>query len=143
MSITYNYDNSIYNENVFYPNPHTTKSSLPFSKIRDNNTLSFCTSSNITGTAINVTLVLTGTNYNSYAFSPSNVITFNLVSLGNVSSPNVQLELINQQKTFVDFNVTLNVNGILYYHLYIGDSTGNALSAEAIQVYIKNQISII
>ena len=129
MSITFNYDNSVYNENVFFPNTRTTKSSLTFSKNQDNSTLSFCTTANVTGTEIKVALVLTGTNYNSYKLAPTNVITFNLITLSNVSNPNVQLELINQQKTFVDFNVTQNVDGILYYHLYIGDSTGNALSS--------------
>ncbi len=66
MSITFNYDNSVYNENDFYPNPRTTKSSLSFNKDRDNNTLSFCTSANVTGTSISMTLISTGTNYNSY-----------------------------------------------------------------------------
>lgn len=66
MSITFNYNNSQYDENTFFVNPHTTKSSLTFTKDNDNNTLSFCTAANITGTSIPVKLVLTGTNYFSY-----------------------------------------------------------------------------
>ena len=95
----------------------------------------------MTGSQINVTLILTGTNYNSYTFSPSNVVTFNLVSLVNVPNPTVAIEMINQQKTFVDFNITVNIDGILYYHLYIGDSTGNVMGSEAIQIAVKNQLS--
>lgn len=129
MAISFNYDNLVYNENVFYPNPKTTKSSLPFSKHNDNNTLSFCTAPNVTGSQIKVTLVVTGTNYNSYTFAPSNVINFNLIDLGSVPDPSVQIQLINQQKTFVDFNITTNVDGILYYNMYIGDSSGNSLSS--------------
>ncbi len=141
MSITFNYDNSIYNENVFYPNPRTTKSSLSFTKTRDNNTFSMCTAENVTGSQIKVKLILTGTNYNSYKFAPSDEIVFNLVSLTNVQNPTVGIELINQQKTFVDFNITVNVNGILYYHLYIGKSSENTMTSEAIQIAIKNQVS--
>ena len=121
MSISFNYDNAVYNESVFYPNPHTTKSSLAFSKDNDNNTLSFCTTNSVTGSQINLTLILAGTNYNSYTFSPSSQIIFNLVALPVLPSPTLQIELINQQKTFVDFNLTLNSDSYIYYHLYIGD----------------------
>lgn len=89
MSVTFNYDNLVYNENVFYPNPHTTKSSVTFTKNRDNNTVSFCTTSNVTGSTIPVTFVLTGTNYNSYQFSPSNVVNFNLVTLPALPAPTI------------------------------------------------------
>ena len=51
--------------------------------------------------------------------------------------------MINQQKTFVDFNLTLNVDGLVYYELLIGDSTANGLPVEKIQIYIKNQVSLI
>ena len=106
-----------------------TKSTLTFTKDKDNNTLSFCTSNNITGTQIEVTLILTGTNYNSYRFSPSSKIIFNLVTLPVLASPTVDILLINQQKTFVDFNLTFNSDVYLYYHLYIGDSPANVLSS--------------
>ena len=91
MSITFNYDNAIYNENVFYPNPFITKSTLTFTKDKDNNTLSFCTSENVTGSQVEVKLILTGTNYNSYRFSPSSKIIFNLVTLPVLSSPTVDI----------------------------------------------------
>jgi len=68
---------------------------------------------------------------------------FNLVTLVNVPSPTVQVLMINQQKTFVDFNLTLNVDGLLYYELFIGDYAGNRLSDEQIKVDLKNQLSII
>jgi hypothetical protein len=100
-----------------------------------------CTAENVTGSQIKVKLILTGTNYNSYKFAPSDEIVFNLVSLTNVQNPTVGIELINQQKTFVDFNITVNVNGILYYHLYIGKSSENTMTSEAIQIAIKNQVS--
>jgi hypothetical protein len=88
-------------------------------------------------------MVLAGTNYNSYKFTPSNIITFNLVTLPALPSPTVQVKMINQQKTFVDFNLTLNVDGLVYYELLIGDSTANGLPVEKIQIYIKNQVSLI
>ena len=51
--------------------------------------------------------------------------------------------MINQQKTFIDFNLTLNVDGIVYYHLFIGDSSNDAKSAEDIQVNLKNHQTIL
>jgi hypothetical protein len=84
-----------------------------------------------------VTFVLTGTNYNSYTFSPSAVVTFNVVNLPATPTPTVSIIMINQQKTFVDFNITQNVDGILYYELYIGDSSADVLSSQDIQVQLK------
>ncbi len=95
------------------------------------------------GSHIDVSFVLTGTNYNSYKFSASNVIRFNLVTLAVMPLPLVQLELINQQKTSVDFNITTNTDGMVYYHLYIGESPGNVMTVEEVQVHIKNQIAIL
>jgi hypothetical protein len=137
MSITFNYNNSLWDGNSFFPNPHTSRSALTFSSTVDNNTLSFCTSANISGSSMPVTFVLTGTNYNSYTFSPSAVVTFNVVNLPATPTPTVSIIMINQQKTFVDFNITQNVDGILYYELYIGDSSADVLSSQDIQVQLK------
>lgn len=43
----------------------------------------------------------------------------------------------------MDLNLTVNLDGMMYYQLYIGDSPTTAISAENIQIYIKNQISTI
>ncbi len=88
-------------------------------------------------------LIMTGTNYNSYEFTPTNVITFNLVALPAVLAPTITINMINQQKNFIDFNLTLNVDSILYYNLFIGDSNMLTESAENIQVYIKNNQAIL
>ena len=64
LKVTFTYDNFVY----FYPNPKTTNSLLEFNKTVDNNTVSFCSSSNITETQFSLTLFLSGTNYQSYKF---------------------------------------------------------------------------
>jgi hypothetical protein len=67
MTVTFNYDNLAFGEDDFFPNQRTTKSELEFTKMNDNNTISFCSSSSLTvGSTVAVSLILTGTNYNSY-----------------------------------------------------------------------------
>ena len=60
-----------------------------------------------------------------------------------IPAPSIIVTMINQQKTFIDFNLTLNVDGIVYYNLFIGDSAANTRSAESIQIYLKNQVSTV
>jgi hypothetical protein len=51
--------------------------------------------------------------------------------------------MINQQKTFIDFNLTLNVDGIVYYHLFIGDSSADVMGVSNIQINLKNHQAIL
>jgi hypothetical protein len=93
--------------------------------------VSFCLSSYVSGaTNIPITFIFTGTNYNSYTFSPSNIVLFNLINLTNVATPSITLQMVNQQKTFVDLNLTLNIDGIVFYELYIGTSANQVLSSK-------------
>jgi hypothetical protein len=78
LIINFNYDNFKYDENLFYPNPHVTKSYLTFNKDNDNNTISFCAGKNLNATQIIMTLKLAGVNFNSYKFI-SDTITFVIV----------------------------------------------------------------
>jgi hypothetical protein len=52
-----------------------------------------------------------------------------LIASPAIPAPSVTVTMINQQKTFIDFNLTLNVDGIVYYNLFIGDSAANTRSA--------------
>ena len=69
-----------------------------------------------------LTLYLTGTNYQSYAFSPSNIITINVVNNITNSTPAITLTLNNQQKTFLDINFTNTVDGTIFYQLMLGQN---------------------
>ena len=115
LTITYSFDNSVYSEVDLYPNPLTTSASMEFSPDQDNNTLSFCSTSSLALGSIPLELTLSGINYESYSFSPSNIITLNVVNTVPNVAPTIQLELNNQQKTFLDVNFTNNVDGIIFY----------------------------
>jgi len=90
LSVTFTYDNFVYSQNDFYPNPKLTNSFLSFNKTVNNNTVSFCSSTNITGSSFPVSFVLSGTNYASYQFIPSNTITVNIISL-TLAAPTISL----------------------------------------------------
>lgn len=95
---------------------------MDFTSTHDNNTFSFCSSSALALGSIPLQLSLTGINYQSYSFSPSNVINLNVVnSVANVT-PTLALELNNQQKTFLDVNFTNNVDGYIFYEMILGES---------------------
>lgn len=136
ISISYTYDNSVYGEQVFYPNPWTTPRELAFSSIIDNNTLSFCSSNSLVATQIPITFHVTGTNYKSYDFTPSNIVNINVISVV-ASPPTLTLVLKNQQKTFLDVNFTSNVDGTIFYQVMLG-SSATPLDLQTIQVEIKN-----
>lgn len=114
-----------------------TPSEMTFTKTNYNNTFSFCSSTSIPLAAIPITLHLSGSNYNSYQFAPSNTITLNVVNNVVNTPPTLSLLLHNQQKTFLDVNFTNNVDGVIYYQMMIGQSM-NPLSLQNLQVYIKS-----
>jgi hypothetical protein len=136
VSISFTFDNSLYSEANFYPNPSTTPASMVFSSTNDNNTFSICSSSSLVATQIPVTFFLSGTNYNSYKFMPSSQMLVNVTNaIANVT-PTVQLLLNNQQKTFLDVNFTNNVDAMIFYHMQLGQNM-SPLSLQAIQLNIK------
>lgn len=136
LSITFTFNNSLYSESNFFPNPATTPSTLAFSSTNDNNTFSMCSSSSLSASQITLSFFLTGTNYNSYAFVPTNQMTVILSnSIANIA-PTIQLKLNNQQKTFLDVNFTNNVDAMIYYQLQLGQNA-SPLSLQAIQLNIK------
>jgi hypothetical protein len=142
LTITFTFDNKLYSQNDFYPNPLTTASQLLFNQSINNSTFSFCSSSTLNATQIPVTFYLSGTNYNSYKFSPSNQILINVVvSVPNVV-PTVSLVLNNQQQTFFDVNFTNNVDGMIFYQLILGQNM-TPLDVQSIQVYIKSNTWIL
>jgi hypothetical protein len=136
LTISYTFDNSQYSQNDFYPNPFTTQSYMNFNSTMNNNTFSFCSSSALTATQIPITFYLTGTNYQSYSFSPSNQILINIVTSVVNTAPTLSLVLKNQQKTFLDVNFTNNVDGTIFYQLMLGQNM-TPLDIQSIQVYIK------
>jgi hypothetical protein len=136
MTITYSFDNNVYSQNDFYPNPLTTLSQMSFNSSVANGTFSFCSSSDLAATQIPITFYLTGTNYESYEFVPSNVILVSIsTSIANVT-PSIGLILINQQKTFLDVNFTSNVDGTFFYQMMLGQNM-TPLDAQSIQIFIK------
>lgn len=104
--------------------------------------MSFCTSSSFAGLGLPTTFtakfVFSGTNYKSYQLTPNENVTINIVPAVSPNSiPAVNLIMINQQKTFIDFNITPTLPGIVYYQLQLG---GNKPAIDIIQhqVYLKN-----
>lgn len=79
VTISFTYNNLLYGQNDFFPNQKLTNSQLSFNQTVSNSTVSFCSSVNITQTNFPLTFVLSGTNYQSYTFIPSNVITINII----------------------------------------------------------------
>lgn len=136
VSISYTFNNTLYSQNDFYPNPLTTQSFMNFNSTTNNNTFSFCSSAALNATQIPITFYLTGTNYRSYSFSPSNQILINIVTNVANTAPTLNLVLRNQQKTFLDVNFTNNVDGTIYYQLMLGQNM-TPLDIQSIQVYIK------
>jgi hypothetical protein len=136
LTISYTFDNALYSQNDFFPNPLTTQSQMNFNGSYANSTFSFCSSSTLTATQIPLTFYLSGSNYNSYKFSPSNQIVVNIVGGVSNVAPTVALLLKNQQKTFLDVNFTNNVDGTIFYQLMLGQNM-QPLDVQSIQVYIK------
>jgi hypothetical protein len=136
LTISYIFDNTLYSQSHFYPNPLTTKSQMNFNSTINNNTFSFCSSPALAGTQIPITFYLTGSNYRSYAFTPSNKIMINVVTNVANTAPTLNLVLNNQQKTFLDVNFTNNVDGTIFYQLMLGQNM-TPLDIQSIQVYIK------
>ena len=122
VALTFTFDNTLYPQANFYPNPYTTPSSLTYTPTKDNNTFSFCSSSSLNATQIPISFQLSGTNYNSYAFTPSNQILINVLSNIANTTPTLTLSLHNQQKTFLDVNFTNNVDGTIFYQMQIGNN---------------------
>lgn len=136
LTISYTFDNTLYSQNNFFPNPLTTQSQMNFNSTFANSTFSFCSSSNLSTSQIPITFYLSGSGYNSYKFSPSNKITVNIVAgVANVA-PTITLALKNQQKTFLDVNFANNVDGTIFYQLMMGQNM-QPLDVQSIQVYIK------
>ena len=88
---------------------------MDFTSTLPNNTFSFCASSTLALGAISLELFLSGTDYESYTFTPSSIITLNVVNNVTNTTPTLGLQLNNQQKTFLDVNFTNNVDGIIFY----------------------------
>lgn len=137
LTISYVFDNSAVSETDFFPNPLTTPSQMTFSPSRDNNTFSFCSSPTLSPSSVVLTFYLSGTNYNSYYFSPSNTVTVNVVNGPANTLPLLSLALNNQQKTFLDVNFTNSVDSLIFYHLQLGQAK-QPLSLQAIQVSLKS-----
>lgn len=140
--INFNYNNQVYNESLLWPNVHTTKSTLQYSPTVTKNVVSFCVVSNFgsLGIASSFTMkfVFAGTNYQSYAFTPSENVTVNIVAAITLPAPPaVSFTLINRQKTFLDFNITPTVTGIVYYHFQIGQNV-SPMTITDLQVNLKN-----
>jgi hypothetical protein len=142
LTITYIFDNSAYSQTDFYPNPLTTLSQMNFNSTFNNNTFSFCSSSSLSATQIPITFYLTGSNYQSYSFSPSNQILINISNSTANIAPTISLALKNQQKTFLDVNFTNNVDGNIFYQLMLGQNM-SPLDIQSIQVYIKSNTWIL
>lgn len=115
VTISYVFDNTLYSETDLYPNPITTLNDMVLDSINYNGTFSFCSSPSLPLGSIPLKMFLSGTNYNSYAFSPSNEIILNVVNTVPNVTPTLTLTLNNQQKTFLDVNFTNNVDGIIFY----------------------------
>jgi len=119
-----------------------TPSELTFTATNYNNTFSFCSTTALSVTAIPLTFHLSGSNFNSYAFSPSNQIILNVVNNITNLTPTLSLALNNQQKTFLDVNFTNNLDGVIFYEIMAGSSkTPNSL--QNLQVYLKSNIWIL
>lgn len=142
LTISYIFDNSVYSENDLFQNPSVTPSQMTFTSIKDNNTFSFCSTSNLVATQIPISFYLSGTNYNSYTFSPSNQILLNVVNAVANVTPTLQLVLNNQQKTFLDVNFTTNVDSMVFYQMILGQNQ-TPLDLQSIQVYIKSNIWVL
>lgn len=136
LTISYTFNNALYSQNDFYPNPLTTLSQMGFNQTVANGTFSFCSSSSLNATQVPLSFYLSGTNYNSYQFSPSNQILVNIISSVPNVAPTVALALKNQQQTFLDVNFTNNVDGIIFYQMVLGQNVA-PLDLQSIQVYIK------
>ena len=93
-------------------------------------------------TTIPLAFQLSGSNFDSYAFSPSNQIMLNVVNNVANTTPTLNLVLNNQQKTFLDINFTNNVDGVIFYEMMVGSSkTPNSL--QNLQVYLKSNTWIL
>jgi len=136
LSISYTFNNTLYSEANFFPNPATTPSTMVFTTINDNNTFSVCSSSSLNATQIPLTFFLSGTNYNSYQFLPSNQIIITVSTIIPNIAPTMVLKLNNQQKTFLDVNFTNNVDAMIFYQMQLGQNM-QPLSLQAIQLNIK------
>ena len=142
MSITFNYDNSLYDEDSFWPNPHTTKTEMLFTSSFTQSLLSFCSDSSMSPVSFPLKLVLGGTDYKSYEFTPSENITINIVPNTSVPTPQISMVLANRQKTFLEFNITTNVDGNIYYHVQLGKDQ-EPLDEIDVKVKIKNHEEVI
>ena len=141
VGVSFNYNNSKYREEIFWPNHHTTKSEMLFDTENTINTLSFCTADSYDiaelGNSFVVELVFIGTNFRSYEFDPSASVTINIISALSLPTPSLDIEIINIQKTFLDFNLSINSPGTIFYQLQIGQDM-EAMDSVDIQVHLKN-----
>lgn len=109
---------------------------MVFTSAYPNNTFSFCSTTDLPVADIPITLQLSGSNYDSYTFSPSNKIILHVVTNTPNTIPTLNMVLNNQQKTFLDVNFTNNVDGIIFYEMMMGQNmTPNSL--QTLQVYVK------
>lgn len=122
LTISTIFDNVLYPETDLYPNPITTLSDMTFDPDNTNATFSFCSSSSLPVGAIPLQLFLSGTNFASYSFTPSDTITLNVIPAASHPTPTIGLVLNNQQKTFLDVNFTTNVDGIVFYQMNLGNN---------------------
>lgn len=111
---------------------------MTFDPYNSNGTFSFCASSSLPVGTIPLQLFLSGTNFASYSFSPSDTISLNVVAAAvSRPTPSISLVLNNQQKTFLDVNFTTNVDGIVFYQMVLGSSP-TMESLQNLQVYTKS-----
>lgn len=93
---------------------------MNFNSSLTNSTFSFCSSASLHIGQIPIIFHLSGTNYQSYKFSPSETLIIDVVSSIPNTIPTIALALKNQQRTFLDVNFTNNVDGMIFYHLKLG-----------------------
>ena len=126
ISITYIFNNALISEVDLFPNPISTSAQMDFTSTKPNNTFSFCSSTALPLGSIPLTFAISGTDFQSYTFTPSNVVTLNVVNTIPKVSPTLTLQLKNQQKTFLDVNFTNNVDGTIFYEMVIGKSANTS-----------------
>ena len=142
LSVSYNYDNFLYDEDTFWPNPKVSNSELTYNSTVTKNSLSFCADSSMTTGSFPLRLVLGGTDYRSYIFSPSENVTINIISSGVVLTPQISFVVANRQRTFVEFNITTNTDGNVYYHYQLGQDM-EPINEVDLKVRVKSHEDVI
>jgi hypothetical protein len=90
----------------------------------------------MTATTVPITLVLGGTNFNSYKLTNS-VLNANVIGGVTNKTPTLSINTVNILKTVGVFNFTVNTNGIVFYSLALGNNS-TPLDVLSLKVDIKS-----